>query len=45
MAMIRHNGINYEIAYRIKEIEDRIVVIIMCGTRENFYLELERYLR
>ncbi len=42
---IRYNAINYELAYRIVELDDQIVVVIMCGTRENFYSELKRYLR
>lgn len=39
-----YNRTNYEIAYRIYEEEDKIVVVIMAGTRENFYHELKRYL-
>lgn len=46
---IYYNKINYELAYTIEErkIEDtnetETVVIIMAGTRENFYNELKRY--
>jgi len=40
---VRYDGINYEIAYLIEEIEGKIVVIILAGTRENFYEELKRY--
>ena len=37
---------NYELAYRISKQENGdIVVIIMAGTRENFYKELKRYLK
>ena len=39
---VRYDGVNYEIAYLIEEIEDKIVVIILAGTRENFYEELKR---
>lgn len=39
-----YNRTNYEIAYRIYEEEDKIVVVIMAGTRENFYNELKRYM-
>jgi len=35
---------NYEIAYRIVEDNEQIVVIILAGTRENFYQELKRYM-
>ncbi len=41
-----YNRINYEIAYRITRLNARhVVVIVMAGTRENFYTELKRYLR
>lgn len=39
-----YNRTNYEIAYRIYEEDDKIIVVIMAGTRENFYNELKRYL-
>jgi mRNA interferase RelE/StbE len=43
---IYHNRTNYELAYRILQLENGdIVVIIMAGTRENFYKELKRYLK
>ena len=34
---------NYEIAYRIYEEEGKLVVVVLAGTRENFYQELKRY--
>lgn len=39
---IHYNGVNYELAYLISEIEGKIVVILLAGTRENFYEELKR---
>jgi len=42
---VYYDGTNYEIAYRIYEEEGKIVVIILAGTRENFYRELKRYMR
>ena len=39
-----YNKTNYEIAYRIVEDDEQIVVIILAGTRENFYQELKRYM-
>ena len=43
---IFHNKTNYEVAYRISQIENgEMVVIIMAGTRENFYKELKRYMK
>lgn len=39
-----YKGTNYEIAYRLEENEDgELVVVILAGTRENFYDELKRY--
>ena len=40
---IYHNDINYELAYTIEYTENMIVVVIMAGTRENFYEQLKRY--
>ena len=40
-----YNKTNYELAYRIYEEDDKIVVVILAGTRENFYNELKRYMR
>ena len=42
---VRHVGINYEIAYRIFEDNDKLVVIVLAGTRENFYEELKRLVK
>jgi len=41
---VYYDKTNYEIAYRIYEENGKIVVIILAGTRENFYLELKRYM-
>ena len=40
-----YNKTNYEIAYRIYEENGKIVVVILAGTRENFYRELKRYMK
>ncbi|SFG90456.1 type II toxin-antitoxin system RelE/ParE family toxin [Sporolactobacillus nakayamae] len=41
-----NKGINYELAYRLEEDGNgKLVVIIMFGSRENFYEELKRYLK
>lgn len=42
---VYYNKTNYEIAYRIYEDEGELVVVIMAGTRENFYEVLKRYLK
>ena len=39
---VKYSGVNYELAYRIYEEENRLVVVILAGTRENFYEELKR---
>ncbi len=41
---IFHNKTNYELAYTIIEEDDETVVVILAGTRENFYEELKRYM-
>ena len=39
-----YNKTNYEIAYRVYEEHGRIIVVLLAGTRENFYKELKRYM-
>ena len=40
-----YNKTNYEIAYKIYEEKGKSVVVILAGTRENFYEELKRYMK
>ena len=42
---IFYNKTNYELAYRVEYTENKIIVVIMAGTRENFYDELKRYMK
>ena len=42
---IFYNNTNYELAYRVEYVEDKIIVVILAGTRENFYEELKRYIK
>lgn len=42
---VYYNKANYEIAYRIYEEDGNVVVVLLAGTRENFYKELKRYMR
>ena len=42
---VRYSGINYELAYRIYEENDKLIVVILAGTRENFYEELKRLVK
>ena len=40
-----YNKTNYEISYKIYELENKRVVVILIGTRENFYNELKKYIK
>ena len=42
---VKHNSVNYELAYRIYEEGNRLVVVILAGPRENFYEELKRLMK
>lgn len=42
---VKYNGVNFEIAYTINEINGKKVVVLLAGTRENFYEELKRYIK
>lgn len=41
---IYYNKTNYELAYTVEYKDNEIIVVIMAGTRENFYEELKRYM-
>ena len=42
---IYYNKVNYELAYTVEYLKDKIIVVIMAGTRENFYDQLKSYMR
>ena len=42
---IYYNNTNYELAYTVEYLEDKVIVVIMAGTRENFYDQLKQYMR
>ena len=43
---IYYSKTNYEIAYILDELPDgTIVIILMAGTRENFWDDVKRYIR
>lgn len=42
---IYYNKTNYELAYTVEYLEDKVIVVIMAGTRENFYDQLKQYMR
>lgn len=42
---IYYNKTNYELAYTVEYLENEMIVVIMAGTRENFYEQLKQYRR
>lgn len=40
---IFYNKTNYEVAYTVKNNNGTIIIVIMAGTRENFYEQLKNY--
>lgn len=42
---IYYNKTNYELAYTVEYLENKIIVVIMAGTRENFYDQLKQYIK
>lgn len=42
--VVYYNKTNYELAYTVIVEGDAIIVVIMAGTRENFYEELKGYM-
>lgn len=42
---IYYNKTNYELAYTVEHLDDKIIVVIMAGTRENFYDQLKQYMK
>ncbi|NBJ94395.1 type II toxin-antitoxin system RelE/ParE family toxin [Parablautia muri] len=42
---IYYNKTNCELAYTVEYLEDKVTVVIMAGTRENFYDQLKQYMK
>lgn len=42
---VKHKSVNYEIAYTISEVNGKKVIVLLAGTRENFYEQLKRYIK
>ena len=42
---IYYNKTNYELAYTLEYQEDKVIVVIMAGTREYFYDQLKQYMK
>ncbi len=42
---IYYNKTNYELAYTVEYVNNKIIIVIMAGTRENFYSQLKKYLK
>lgn len=42
---VKYQGINYEIAYTMNEVNGKKVIVLLAGTRENFYEQLKGYIK
>ena len=42
---VKYNKTSYELAYRIYENDGKLIVVVLAGTRENFYDELKRLIK
>ncbi|MDW7668450.1 MAG: type II toxin-antitoxin system RelE/ParE family toxin [Bacillota bacterium] len=42
---VKYNGNNYEIAYTINETNGKKIIVLLAGSRENFYKQLKRYIK
>ena len=42
---VYYSRTNYEIAYRVYEENEQLVIVVLAGTRENFYEQLKRYIK
>ncbi|OWZ83221.1 type II toxin-antitoxin system RelE/ParE family toxin [Natranaerobius trueperi] len=42
---IKYKGVDYEIAYMIHEVNGKKLIVLLAGTRENFYEQLKRYIK
>lgn len=42
---IFYNKTNYELAYRVEYVDNKIIIVIVAGTCENLYNELKRYIK
>ncbi len=42
---IYYNRTNYELTYTVEYLKNVVVVVIIAGTRENFYDQLKQYIR
>lgn len=40
---IYYHKTNYKLAYTVEYLENKVIVVIMAGTRENFYDQLKQY--
>ena len=42
---VKYQGTNYEITYTINEVHGKKVIVLLAGTRENFYKQLKKYIK
>lgn len=42
---VKYRGNNYEIAYTINELNGKKAIVLLAGSRENFYKQLKNYIK
>lgn len=42
---VYYNKTNYEICYELIEDKGKFILVVLIGTRENFYKEVKRYIK
>lgn len=42
---VKYKSVNYEVAYTIHEVNGQKLIVLLAGTRENFYEQLKRYIK
>ena len=42
---VKYSGTSYELAYRVYEENRQLIIVLLAGTRENFYEELKRMIK
>jgi mRNA interferase RelE/StbE len=42
---MKYQGTNYEIVYTLNEVNGKKIIVLLAGTRENFYKQLKGYIK
>lgn len=42
---IYYNQVNYEVAYTVEFVGNTVIVVVLAGTREDFYQTLKQYIK